>query len=349
MPEIALVNVGKHTCRNLHLTIEDGEYFVLVGATGAGKTTLLNIIAGLVDHDGTVYLDKIDVNRLPPSARGVGYLFQEPALFPNLSVTANITFGLRAQGYAQQAVHERATGLMDMLRIGHLADRYPHTLSGGESKRVALARSLAPSPKILLLDEPTANVDPQTARHLRGELHTLLKKLRITTVHVTHDLQEAEELADRIAFIANGSIQQVATPADFFFNPANASVVEFIGTPTLLECETTTTLASGLVEVVAGELKIIVPYTGNRIQKIAIPPDAITFCAAPPRGPMLNHFVGRVDDITHSNGSVRIRVLVGNDALFSEISESIFANMGIDKGMEVHGGIKINRLRYVGW
>jgi ABC-type molybdate transport system ATPase subunit len=100
---------------------------------------------------------------------------------------------------------------------------------------------------------------------------------------------------------------------------------------------------------VAGELKIIVPYTGNRIQKIAIPPDAITFSAAPPRGPMLNHFVGRVDDITHSNGSVRIRVLVGNDALFSEISESIFANMGIDKGMEVHGGIKINRLRYVGW
>lgn len=236
MPEIELINVSMQGRHGLHLTIEDGEYFVVVGATGAGKTTLLNMIAGLVEYSGTMFIDKVPADRMPPYARGVGYLFQELALFPHVTVAANVAFGLRAQGWNKRAVDERVASLLALMRIAHLADRYPHTLSGGEKKRVALARSLAPSPRILLLDEPTSNLDPRTAAYLRGELRTLLKELGITTVHVTHDLKEAEAIADRIALIVDGAIEQVAPPEDFFFNPANATVAEFLGLPSIVEC-----------------------------------------------------------------------------------------------------------------
>jgi ABC-type sulfate/molybdate transport systems ATPase subunit len=124
-------------------------------------------------------------------------------------------------------IKERVTSLMKMMRIDHLAGHYPNILSGGEKKRVALARSLAPSPKILLLDEPTSNLDAQTAKYLRGELHSLLKKMGIHTLHVTHDLREAEELADRIALISNGTIEQVASPDELFFNPVTALLLIF--------------------------------------------------------------------------------------------------------------------------
>jgi ABC-type Fe3+/spermidine/putrescine transport system ATPase subunit len=348
LPEIELVDVNKNNCLDLNLAIKDGEYFVVVGATGAGKTTLLNIIAGVVDYTGTVLIDNADVNQLSPFKRGVGYLFQELALFPHLSVAANIAFGLRAQGYKKSAARDRVAFLMDMMRIDHLAGRYPHMLSGGEKKRVALARSLAPSPKILLLDEPTSSLDPHTAKYLRGELHSLLKKLDITTVHVTHDLKEAEEIADRIAFISNGTIEQVAMPADFFFNPANASVAEFIGMPNILECEQTGTLASGLVEIVSDELKIILPCDGNHIRKIAIPPDGIYLSDVRTPGPALNRFTGTVEEITRYNASVRVRVLIGKNKLVSEMPASAFENMAIEKGAKVHGAIKMGRLRYKG-
>ncbi|NLA76109.1 MAG: ATP-binding cassette domain-containing protein, partial [Deltaproteobacteria bacterium] len=144
MPEIKLVNVSNHVCNKINLTIRDGEYFVIVGETGAGKTTLLNVVAGITDHSGSLLFDKHKVNHLPPFKRGVGYLFQELALFPNYSVEENIAFGLRAQGYTKNMIKERVSSLMKMVRIEHLPGHYPNILSGGEKKRVALARSLAP-------------------------------------------------------------------------------------------------------------------------------------------------------------------------------------------------------------
>jgi putrescine transport system ATP-binding protein len=231
MPEIHLRNVTIRNCRNLNLNIKDGEYFVIVGETGAGKTTLLNMIAGVEKYTGSVVIDDVDVNPLPPFKRGVGYLFQELALFPHLSVMANIGFGLKVQGYPKNVMTERISFLLELMQIRHLAGRYPHQISGGEKKRVALARSLAPSPETLLLDEPTSGLDPRTAKHLSTELHDILKNLGVTTVHVTHDLEEAKRVADRIAFMTNGSIEQVATPAAFFFGPVNTSVAEFIGMP----------------------------------------------------------------------------------------------------------------------
>ncbi|MCF8074733.1 MAG: ABC transporter ATP-binding protein [Desulfotignum sp.] len=347
MPKIELRNATIRNCHDLNLTIRNGEYFVIVGETGAGKTTLLNMIAGVEKYTGSVLIDDVVVNPLPPFKRGVGYLFQELALFPHFSVMANIGFGLKAQGYQKNAIKERISFLLDLMQIRHLAGRFPHQISGGEKKRVALARSLAPSPKTLLLDEPTSSLDPRTAKHLSSELHDILKKLGVTTVHVTHDLKEAERISDRIAFMANGSIEQVATPAAFFFDPANTSVAEFIGMPNILECRQTRPLASGLVEIVSDDLKIILPCNRRHIRKIAIPPDAVDISDVEPSELLLNHFVGTVEKIIQHNATVKLQISIGKNRLISELTASAFMNMFIAKGTKVYGAIKMNRLRYI--
>lgn len=305
------------------------------------------MIAGVVDYSGVVMIDNVNVNQHSPFKRDVGYLFQELALFPHLTVTANIGFGLRVQSYEKHAAKERVEFLMDLMHIKHLAHRYPHILSGGEKKRVALARSLAPAPKILLLDEPTSSLDPRTAKYLRTELRTLLKKLGITTVHVTHDLKEAEEIADRIAFIANGTVEQVATPSTLFFDPANASVAEFIGMPNIIECECNRALTPGLVEITANDLKIVLPFEGDHVRKIAIPPDDVFISDVRPPGPALNRFIGIVEAISLNHATVKVQVSIGKNTLLSEFSTSSFESMTIEKGTKVHGVIKMSRLRCI--
>lgn len=347
MSEIELVNISKHTCRDVNLRIEDGEVFVIVGPTGAGKTTLLNVIAGVVDYRGSVWMDGANVDEVSPSKRGVGYLFQDLALFPHLTVESNIAFGLQAQGCKKTVADERISSLMQMMRIQHLAGRYPHMLSGGERKRVALARSLAPSPKVLLLDEPTSSLDHQTAKYLRSELLGVLKSLRVTTVHVTHDLREAEEIADRIAFMSNGNIEQVSTPQDLFFNPCNESVSEFIGKPNIIECRQSRVLATGLVEVESEDMRLVLPYDGKHIRKIAIPPDDIYISDVRPPGPALNRFTGTVEEITQYNSTARVRVSIGKNILLAELPASAFREISLEKGKEVHVVIKLRRLRYV--
>lgn len=347
MPDIRLVDVTKHICRGLNLTIKDGEIFVVVGTTGAGKTTLLNVIAGVTDYGGSVLIDNVAVDRVAPRKRNVGYLFQGLALFPHLTVESNIAFGLKAAGIEKAVARKRVSDLMEMVRITHLAVRYPHMLSGGEKKRVALARSLAPSPQILLLDEPTSSLDHQTAKYLRSELIEVLKKLRITTVYVTHDLREAEEIADRIAFMSNGRVEQVSTPREFFFSPHNERVSEFVGMPNVIECSQSRMLASGLVEVVSDGMKMVLPYDGNNVKKIAIPPDDIYISDVSPPGPAVNRFAGMVEKIIEHNSTVRVRVSIGKNSLLAELSRSAFDELSIEEGKKVHVVVKLRRLRYV--
>lgn len=347
MPDIQLVQVTKHICRDVHLAIEDKEIFVIVGTTGAGKTTLLNVIAGVTDYQGSVLIGGMSVDSVSPMKRGVGYLFQSLALFPHLTVASNIAFGLKAAGVEKTAAKDRVVSLMEMMRIQHLATRYPHMLSGGEQKRAALARCLAPSPRVLLLDEPTSSLDHQTAKYLRNELIEVLKRLGITTVYVTHDLREAEEIADRIAFMSNGKVEQVSTPHEFFFNPQNECVSEFVGMPNIIECTQSRVLASGLVEVVSGDMKMVLPYEGNDIRRIAIPPDDIYVSNARPPGPALNRFTGTVQEITSLQSTVRVRVSVGEKSLLAELPVSAFNEISLEKGKEAHVVIKLRRLRYV--
>jgi len=226
-----------------------------------------------------------------------------------------------------------------------LSSRYPKDLSGGEKQRVALARALAFSPKVLLLDEPLSSLDVQTAKYLRTELRQVQRKLGITTVYVTHDLQEAEEMADRIAVLQNGHLEQVSKPEEVFFYPKNEKVSDFIGAPNILDCDYCRSLGKGVMEVGCGGLPIIVPHDGNSVQRIALFPHDIYISETKPPGPEVNRFKGTIISVTHADATVRIRLKVGSTSLLAEMPHHTFGDMNLAVGQEVFLILKLRRIR----
>jgi len=346
MPRIELRNISKHVLKDVDLTIEDKEIIALVGPNGAGKSTVLNVIAGLIGYKGEVWFDRKRMDRIPPHKRGIGYLFQDLALFPHLTVAANIAYGLRVQKYREEIISERVDELAKALHIERLKERYPRSLSGGEKQRVAIARAVAPFKKILLLDEPTSSLDAQTAKYLRAELGTLLRRLEITAVFVIHDLLGAEEIADRIAIIHKGRIEQVARPEEIFFDPKSSVVSEFIGMPNILSCVESRILSSGLIEVNCGAMRIVLPYEGNTINKIAIPPHDIYISDTKPPGPALNRYTGQILEIIPLRSVAHVKVSVGGNTLLAELSADTAAEMNLEVGQQVYVIVKLRRLRY---
>ncbi len=346
MPRIELRNISRYVVENLSLTIEDGEVLALVGPNGSGKTTVLNVIAGLTEYKGEVRFDEKRMDRVPAHRRRVGYLFQDLALFPHLTVAGNIAYGLKAQGYDGAVIRGRVSELSKALHIERLMERYPQNLSGGEKQRVAIARAIAPFQKILLLDEPTASLDARTARYLRAELRSLLKKLGMTAVFVIHDLLGAEEVADRIAVIHKGRIEQVDRPEEIFYNPRTSVVHDFIGTPNILTCERSRILSSGLIEIACGDLRIVMPYEGDSIGKIAIPPHDIYVSNTKPPGPAVNRYTGEVLDIVLLGSIARVKISVGGKELLAEMPADALDEMSLHAGQQVYVIIKLRRLRY---
>jgi len=345
MPTIELKNISKYICQEVNLKTLDKELLVLLGPNGAGKTTLLNIIAGLIDYKGSVLFDNLPVDKLSTSKREIGYLFQDLVLFPHLDVASNIAYGLRAKGEPLPKIKSRVDELLHFMKIRHLSSRYPKHLSGGEKQRVALARALALSPKVLLLDEPLSSLDTQTSKYLRTELRQLQKELGITTIYVTHDLVEAEEVADRIAIIYNGHVDQVATPEEVFFYPKNERVSDFIGAPNILNCDYCRSVGRGIMEVNCGGLSIIVPHDGNSVQRIALFPRDIYISDTKPPGPRVNRFKGVITSIKSADDAVRLEVKAGGNSLLAEMSHSIFEDMDLTVGKEVFLILKLRRIR----
>ncbi|HUT97415.1 MAG TPA: ABC transporter ATP-binding protein [Dehalococcoidales bacterium] len=345
MPAIKLENICKYICRDVGLEIRDRELLVLLGPSGAGKTTLLNIIAGLTDYDGSVLFDSQRVDKLPASKRGVGYLFQDLFLFPHLDVSANIAYGLKARKPPRDGVKERVEELLHLMKISHLAERYPKHLSGGEKQRVALARALALSPRVLLLDEPLSSLDGQTAKYLRTELKQLQRKLGITTIYVTHDLAEAEEMADRIAVIQDGRLQQLGRTEEVFFSPVNEAVSDFIGAPNILHCDRCQSLGQGVMEANCGTMSIILPDDGNPVRRIALFPRDIYVSETMPPGPAVNRYRGVVTDIKPLSDAVRLEVKVGEHKLLAEVPHHIFEEMDLAEGKEVFLILKLRRIK----
>jgi ABC-type Fe3+/spermidine/putrescine transport system ATPase subunit len=345
MPSIELRNISKYICRDVNLKIRDKELLVLLGPNGAGKTTLINIIAGLTDYEGSVLFDGVPVDKLPANKRRVGYLFQELVLFPHLDVAANIAYGLRAQKHSPGQAEARVNELLQMMKIKHLSARHPKHLSGGEKQRVALARALAPSPRVLLLDEPLSSLDTQTAKYLRTELKQLQQRLGITTVYVTHDLQEAEEMADRMAVLQNGHVEQVGKPEEVFFYPENEKVSDFIGAPNILDCDYCRSLGKGVMEVGCGGLSIIVPHEGNSAQRIALLPSDIHIFETRPPGPEVNRFNGTITSIKPTPEAVTIGLKVGAINLAAALPHHIFEDMNLAVGKEVFLILKLRRIR----
>ena len=229
-------NFGKFSLKNMDFTVEKGEYFVIIGPTGAGKTLLLESIAGFhTPQKGTIILTGRRERDLNPEDRGVGFVYQDYALFPHLTVWENVAFGLEMRDIDTEIMRERVSSLLESMGILELKDRYPSTLSGGESQRVALARALVVEPDILLLDEPLSALDHMTRESLRGELKRLHKVHGTTTIHVTHDQTEALLLADRVAVIIDGEIAQIGAPLEVFSMPASLKVAHFTGIENILE------------------------------------------------------------------------------------------------------------------
>jgi ABC-type sugar transport system ATPase subunit len=217
---ISLQNIGTPYClKNINLNIQSGERIVILGFTGSGKSTLLNVIAGLTKYQGRVFFNQQNMNNVPTEKRDIGYLLQDIYLFPHLNAYENIAFGLRACACPADTLDEKVQEIMELLHISHLKKRYPKDLSGGEKQRVGLARSLVRQPKILLLAEPLSGLYPCTEKSSRKQLLVVHKRLKLTTLYVTHDFAEARELADRIVVLVDGQLKQLGSARDIFYQP----------------------------------------------------------------------------------------------------------------------------------
>jgi sulfate/thiosulfate transport system ATP-binding protein len=220
---------------DVSVEIPSGSLTALLGPSGSGKSTLLRVIAGLERPDaGTVEIDGRDATSLPPQRRGVGFVFQHYAAFKHMTVRENVAFGLKVARRPRAEVRARVDELLELVQLPGLADRYPAQLSGGQRQRMALARSLATQPRVLLLDEPFGALDARVRQELRAWLRHLHDEVHVTTVFVTHDQEEAMEVADRIVVMHHGRVEQVGGPRDLYEHPANAFVMGFVGPVTRL-------------------------------------------------------------------------------------------------------------------
>ena len=221
---------------DVDLNVESGQLTALLGPSGGGKSTLLRIIGGLEEPDaGTVHIDGIEATGVPAQRRNVGFVFQHYAAFKHLSVFRNVAFGLEIRKRPKAEIRSRVHELLELVHLDQFADRLPSQLSGGQRQRMALARALAVEPKVLLLDEPFGALDAKVRKELRDWLRRLHDEVHVTTVFVTHDQEEALEVADEIVVINNGRIEQTGSPNDLYDRPANDFVMSFLGPVTRLD------------------------------------------------------------------------------------------------------------------
>ena len=241
--------------KDINLEIEKGEFVVLLGPSGCGKSTLLNCVAGLenVDFGGKILINKKEVTHLAPKERNISMVFQSYALYPTMNVRQNITFGMKCRGVPRPEMEETLKKIAALLQIGDLLDRKPASLSGGQRQRVAMGRALVHKPDIFLLDEPMSNLDAKLRTEMRVELKNLHRDLNTTIVFVTHDQVEAMSLANRIAVLNHGILQQMGTPDEIYQTPKNLFVAEFIGSPKM-------NFLPGVLEVSNEEASVVTEF-----------------------------------------------------------------------------------------
>ncbi len=242
---------------HIQLEINQGEMLTLLGPSGCGKTTTLRCIAGLEKpEEGDIIIDgqpMLSQGFVPPAKRGIGMVFQNYAVWPHMKVFSNIVYGLKLQRIPRKKMRERTTKVLELVGLTGLEDRYPAQLSGGQQQRVALARALVTNPKVLLLDEPLSNLDAKLREELRFEIKSLVRRMGITAVYVTHDQAEAMVISDRIAVMDSGNVVQIGNPTEIYKNPANRFVADFIGTMNFMSGEVVEVLADSSTVLVRTE------------------------------------------------------------------------------------------------
>ena len=294
--EIAIQKLCKYfgdvkALSEIDLEIRDGELFFLLGPSGCGKTTLLRCLGGFeIPTSGKILLNGNDVASLPPNKRDTAMVFQGYALWPQMTVRQNISFGLEMKHLPAPEIKQKVDAAMESVQISALADRKPNELSGGQQQRVALARTLVVHPGCLLLDEPLANLDAKLRRDMRLEIRNLCKDNQLTGIYVTHDRQEALSMADRVAVLKDGKIVQVGPPREIYRRPVNAFVASFIGETNFIQGKLLSSSADGaVIETAAGTLHGGIPPTGlsagERVT-LSIRPEAISLnCAVAGENP----------------------------------------------------------------
>ena len=310
---------------DFNMSIEEGEFVSFLGPSGCGKTTVLRMIAGFeTPTGGTITIGGVDQNGLKPNRRNIGMVFQAYALFPNMTVAQNVAFGLKVAGASKADIDARVKEMLDLIHLGHLADRYPFQMSGGQQQRVALARALANKPKVLLLDEPLSALDAKIRVSLREEIRAIQRKLGITTIFVTHDQEEALSISDRIVVMNAGIADQIGTPSDIYNKPATRFVAGFVGTLNILEAKVENRQAA---TVRFGGRTVALPSEslngagdGAPIT-VALRPEALSLVATPTSDVALE---GRVTNVSFLGSVIRTRMDVDGQP----ISFDMFNNPG---------------------
>ncbi len=326
---ILLKNINKRfgniqAVRNLNLQIDKGNLLSIVGPSGCGKTTTLRMIAGFENPDsGQIYINDQLTNNIAPRNRNIGIVFQNYALFPNLTVFENIAFGLRAKKLAPEVVTLMVNKLLDIIGLTDLEHHLPTQISGGQQQRVALARALAIEPRVLLLDEPLSALDAKVRMDLRYEIKKIQRELNITTIYVTHDQEEALSISDVVAVMNQGEITQFGRPVEIYNEPANRFVADFIGLSNIFHCRVVRR-KQGIVSF--GKYEIILDKPDKEIKEevtISIRPENISiYHFTEEQVPVNNFFIGEINGLTFLGPIARIRVLVSEINFFIDAPNS---------------------------
>ena len=305
---------AQQVVQRFDLDVQPGEFVSFLGPSGCGKTTTLRMIAGFeTATSGVIRIEGREVTHLPPNARNVGMVFQNYALFPNMTVAQNVAFGLKVAKTGAAVLRARVAEMLDVVKLGHLAERYPYQISGGQQQRVALARALATSPKLLLLDAPLSALDAKVRVALRDELKALQRTLGITTVFVTHDQEEALSMSDRIVVMNEGRIEQLGTPFEIYNRPKTRFVASFIGTLNILTVEVVDA-GRGAIRIDGQDARVgqgISAAAGSGCA-VALRPEAVTL-QDPGNG--CNRVEGTIEDVAFLGAVVRIKVGVGGSRI----------------------------------
>ena len=346
MPDVKLINVTKRYGKvvavdNVSLHVRDKEYVTLLGASGCGKTTTLRLIAGLAEPDeGTILIDDRDVTNTPPEDRGIGFVFQNYALFPHMDLWGNTTYGPTVKGWKEEDTEKLAKQMLEMVRLRGREDAFPDELSGGMQQRAALARALSAGTQLLLLDEPLGALDAKLRIILRYELRRLVEDLGLTAIHVTHDQEEALTISDGIVVMRKGRVEQLGTPQELYLQPQTPYIANFIGESNFLEGIVTNTDKKDMFIEVPGGLFIRTRSDGFKIGErvaVAIRPEFVEIEQY--SGNDVNLLAGEVERMRFIGGITRYEVRLLNDDLIA-VRSPIESKVKYELGVKV--SLKLN-------
>ena len=340
------LSLGEFSLDGVDLTVADGEYFIIIGPTGAGKTILLETIAGIYTPDsGTIILDGRDITHTDPKDRGIGMVYQDYILFPHLTVEENIGFGLLQRKVDPGRIRDLVSEIADLLGIGHLLERTPGTLSGGEQQRAAIARALVLRPRVLLLDEPLSALDAATRDRLRRELKLVHRATGTTVVHITHHFEDIFALADRVAVMQEGRIAQIGPPDDVFRRPATEFVAAFTGMENIFYGVSRVRDGEATIDLGTITLRTVTAVEGDVC--VGIRPEEVIVSREAFESSAINVFSGTVTEIRQNGIFSRVVVDTGLPFVAILTPQSV-ARLGLTEGKPAYVTFKASAVHVFG-